>query len=452
MISSSKLLNGELRDRNFCTLLLGLIKQHEAALESRDEVESVNAELQVEIEKNEGIIRGLQTQKTDLKRENRDLVVERDGAEVKPRDAEAAANDKIATEMEKHQEVVKTAQAEKVDLEEKIKGLAAEGDAQVTAAKERKLKAADQFGKLKLEHARTRFALAATQYLLKEADDIANEAIEKEAGRETAIKEAEMKMEEDKKKMSWMTKKKDELQAALGKETEATRAAKQGIETQKKEIEELKKQRVSAILAAKASEVERKTAQAALADSVKSEDRLSNKLEEKIIALDAAEDIIQQLLSENEQHTRVESTEHLSVKAELSTLQAIHQQLEADKTSLEAENEVVKVQVDDLKAKLQVTEGRLVEQEVLEKKLVAAEIKTANYKQQRDDAVNHLVKSDKARTELKRNFDLKSVELYRLYADIRTLKGGKPKKEEGAGRVSGSVGEVDDLIDVSMED
>jgi predicted nuclease with TOPRIM domain len=97
-------------------------------------------------------------------------------------------------------------------------------------------------------------------------------------------------------------------------------------------------------------------------------------------------------------------------------------------------------------------DASLVSHNNVEKELVASRILAANYKEQRDEARKNWQESEKAKTDIRRNWNVKSAEMSRLHGEIRRLKGEKPRISEGIRADSGSVGEVEGLIDLSMEE
>jgi len=224
-----------------------------------------------------------------------------------------------------------------------------------------------------------------------------------------------------------------------------------GMEVRLEEMENLRSRNISAVQSANACRAERNQAQASLAIAQEDKIRITTKMEQTQAALDAAAATIQKHQTEITRLIKKESETRVTVKPKLANLQANHYQLETDKKRLDTEVLQAKQRIMDLEANLQVSKASLIDHINIEKDLVASKILATNYKEQRDEARSNLLKSDKAKTELKRNSSLKSAEMSRLHAEIRKLKG-EVRKSEGSRADSGSIGEVEGLIDMSMED
>jgi hypothetical protein len=289
---------------------------------------------------------------------------------------------------------------------------------------------------------------------------------EKREGMSSMIEELESQMREKDKDMNAM---KDEA----GKKEEAARIkmkelgdqlvdmqkdkktmsiTMRGMEVRLDEMENLRNKNISAVQRANACRDERNQAQASLAIAQGEKIQASTKLGHTQTALDAAAATIRKLQQDKSQLLQKESSMQVMVKPRLANLQANHHQLETDKKRLEAENQQAKQRIAELETSLQISDASQADHISVEKELVASRILATNYMEQRDEARNNLVKSDEAKTDLRRNSNLKSAEMSRLHAEIRRLKGEKPRISEGTRDDSGSVGEVEGLIDLSMEE
>jgi chromosome segregation ATPase len=481
-------LNGKSSDPHFRGLLLELAKHHETVLESRNSATSANENHVMEIKKKEGIIKVLQDEKVELEKEKvelgkervelenvnavlekekRELALERDTAVVLARDNAALSTQVNSLKVEKLEAITKTMLDEKAELEKVNQGLVMERDAAAMLAREKESELQIQIADLEVKLTSTEDALETARARLKEEEELAREVSraekEREMKREKVQEEArevekqrevennamKVKLQEEN---GIMQKQMKDLQTRLEEYERAKRITKTTMAERLVEIENLRSQYNSAVRSANTSRLERNDAQDALDSAKGNESQISDKLEEKIAALDAANATIQKLQVENGRLIQKESAIQVAVKPKLVNLQANHPQIGADKKRLETEVQQAKQRIVELEGRVQVSDASLVDHNNVEKELVAARILAANYKEQRDEARKNWQESEKAKTDIRRNWNVKIAEMSRLHAEIRRLKGEKPRISEGTRDDSGSVGEVEGLIDLSMEE
>jgi myosin heavy subunit len=482
------ILNEKSSDPHFHGLLLELAKYHETVLETRDSATSANENYVLEIAKKQGINKVLQDEKVELEKEKvelskikvelesgkvelekekRELALERDTAVVLARDNAELSTQVNSLKVEKLEAITKTMLDEKAELEKVNQGLVVERDAAAMLAREKESELQIRVANLEVKLTSTKDALETARARLKEEEELAREvsraekemekkrekvqeeAREVEKQREVENNAMNVKLQEENGIMQNQMK---DLQTRLEEYERAKRITKTTMAERLVEIENLRSQYNSAVRSANTSRLERNNAQDALDSAKGNESQISDKLEEKIAALDAANATIQKLQVENGRLIQKESAIQVAVKPKLVNLQANHQQIEADKKRLETEVQQAKQRIVELEGRVQVSDASLVDHNNVEKELVAARILAANYKEQRDEARKNWQESEKAKTDIRRNWNVKSAEMSRLHREIRRLKGEKPRISEGIRADSGSVGEVEGLIDLSMEE
>jgi hypothetical protein len=493
---SDEALLGPLQDTHFRDLLLGLARQHETVLESRNSATTIIEEHKAKFQEKEAIIKVLQEEKVELEKETGELVLERDVAAVLARDQATVTNEKHTSQINKAETLIKSLEDQKAEWEKERARLLMNVAAMLK--REKTLDFKNRYANLEVKHADAEALLRTTQSLVKEAD-LAKIASETELQRVKDDRSAEgkvkvqkeiedkvlwEKMEEKREGMRSMIEKlesqmrekdkdMDAMKDEAGKEEEAARIkmkelgdqlvdmqkdkktmsiTMRGLEVRLDEMENLRNKNISAVQRANACRDERNQAQASLAIAQREKIQASTKLGHTQTALDAAAATIRKLQQDKNQLLQKESSMQVMVKPKLANLQANHHQLETDKKRLEAEIQQAKQRIAELETSLQISDASQADHISVEKELVASKILATNYMEQRDKARKDLVKSDEAKTDLRRNSNLKSAEMSRLHAEIRRLKGEKPRISEGTRDDSGSIGEVEGLIDMSMED
>jgi len=225
-----------------------------------------------------------------------------------------------------------------------------------------------------------------------------------------------------------------------------------GMEVRLEEMENLRNRNTSAVQHANTCRIVRNQVQASLGIAQGEKIRVTAKLDESQSALNAAGVTVQKLQQEKTQLLQRKSSMQLMVKPKLANLQADHHQLEMDKKRLNTELQQAKQRIAELETISQVSDASQADHIIVEKELVASKILATNYMEQRDEARKNWQESEKAKTDIGRNWNVKSAEMSRLHAEIRRLKGEKPRISQGTRDDSGSAGEVEGLIDLSMEE
>lgn len=483
------MLLGSLQDTHFRDLLLGLARQHETVLKSRNDATTTNEEHKATFKKSEALIKVLQDQKVDLENDKSALVLEKDTAAMLTCEEATVANKKHILQITKAEGLIKSLEDQKAEWEKERARLLMNVAAMLN--REKTLDFKNRYANLEVKNADAEALLRTTQSLLKEADlaKIASETElqrvkddrsaegtvkvqkeiedkvlwekmeEKREGMRSMIEKLESQMREKDKDMDAM---KDEARIKMKelgdqlvdmqKDKKTMSITMRGLEVRLDEMENLRNKNISAVQRANACRDERNQAQASLAIAQGEKIQASTKLGHTQTALDAAAATIRKLQQDKNQLLQKESSMQVMVKPKLANLQANHHQVETDKKRLEAEIQQAKQRIAELETSLQISDASQADHISVEKELVASKILAPNYMEQRDKARKDLVKSDEAKTDLRRNWNLKSAEMSRLHAEIRRLKGEKPRISEGTRDDSGSIGEVEGLIDMSMED
>jgi len=449
-VSTNDHLNGKSSDPDFRSILLGLARHHEMVFETRNSATSANEKLVTELESKEGIIKVLQDdnaklekaklmldqekvelekEKAELEEQNTALALERDTAVVLARDNSELGTQINNLKIKNLAAITKTMLEEKAEMERVNQGLVVERNDAALLAREKESELQIRIADLEVKLTSTKEALETARAQLKEEEASAREVSRAEKERDNKReqeREREREKEKEKEKENGAMQAKTEEESGImqnqmkdmqtrldanarGKRVMETRMAERLVE-----VENLRSLHSSAVRSANTSRLERNNAQDALDTSKGNESQISDKLEEKIAALDAADATIQKLQVDNGRLIQKESAIQVAFD-----LQTNHHQLEADKKRLETEIQQTKQQIVELEVKLQAADTSLVEHTKVEKELVASKILATNYKEQRDEARNHLLASDKAKTDMRRNWNMKSAEMSRLHAEIR---------------------------------
>lgn len=484
-------LKGTREDAHFGNLVLGLVKHHETILKSRNAATITTEEQKAKLEKNEAIIQVHENEKVELEANKVASVMERNAAAVQA----GEQMKKHTMQLEKAEILIKSLEDQKAEWEKERAGLLKSVAAMRNREKEMDFE--NRYAKLVDKNRKTEVMLEDTQKCLKRAMasmGASQARVQKEeVDRKEGEKVREQKEIEEKSRAEAMEKEKEAMRGRIkgleiqlleeaketiamkdkmGKEDEATRVkmnqledqlvemekgkktmsnSMKGMEVRLEEMENLRSRNISAVQSANACRAERKQAQASLAIAQEDKIRITTKMERTQAAFNVAAATIQKHQTEITRLIQKESDTRVTVKPKLANLQANHHQLETDKKRLDTEVLQAKQRIMDLEANLQVSQASLMDHVSIEKDLVASKILATNYREQRDEARSNLLKSDKAKTDIKRNSNLKSAEMSRLHAEIRRLKG-EVRKSEGSRADSGSIGEVEGLIDISMED
>ena len=224
----------------------------------------------------------------------------------------------------------------------------------------------------------------------------------------------------------------------LEKERDAGLNIIAGLKSDVKKIQADTTERDAAVKNANASRLERDIAQKALEAAVESRRQTSNKLGKTTTALEGAEFEIERLQKEVQQ-LRDECADKAAIKTQMIDLQTSQVEIEQAKNRYKTELADAEGRIENLKAKAQLADGRLLERQESDAKLATTKDELKEQAKEMKKVRIEMERSQRAVAEIKRNYNIQKLELHRVHKELKENHGVKRGGNGAGGPLGGRV-------------